>query len=64
MADSQIKRDCTEFCAFEPMKNDSIIDPSNADTKIRTLSILKDLIPMMAEELANDIISVNGVKTR
>ncbi len=26
--------------------------------------ILKDLIPMMAEELSNDIISVNGVKTR
>ena len=25
---------------------------------------LKRLIPMMAEELANDIISVNGVKTR
>ena len=25
---------------------------------------IKRLIPMMAEELANDIISVNGVKTR
>ncbi|MEM7757113.1 MAG: hypothetical protein AAF298_03140 [Cyanobacteria bacterium P01_A01_bin.40] len=25
---------------------------------------IKGLIPMMAEELANDIISVNGVKTR
>ena len=25
---------------------------------------MKRLIPMMAEELANDIISVNGVKTR